>query len=251
VNNAIKYTKSGGVTVELSKKDQKIIIKIIDTGIGIAKDKHDIIFEEFRQESEGFSRSFEGTGLGLSITKKFVELMKGKIYVESEQGKGSTFIVELPYETIPEPINIKLSNEEPVHESMKTITENEKKTSILIVEDYEDNSYYIENILNDYKTDSAKDGPDALFRTKEKIYDIILMDINLGKGMDGIAAVKEIRKMDGYKNTPIVALTAYVMNGDKEEFLAAGCTHYLGKPFRRKQLVDIIGTIIKENHPVN
>jgi CheY-like chemotaxis protein len=77
------------------------------------------------------------------------------------------------------------------------------------------------------------------------------MDINLGKGMDGIAAVKEIRKMDGYKNTPIVALTAYVMNGDKEEFLAAGCTHYLGKPFRRKQLVDIIGTIIKENHPVN
>jgi PAS domain S-box-containing protein len=246
VNNAIKYTSTGGVTVELSKNDQNIIIKIVDTGIGIAKDKHEIIFEEFRQESEGFSRTFEGTGLGLSITKKFVELMKGKIYVESEPGKGSTFIVELPYETIPEPKIIKISSKELFSENSDEINETGDTPTILIVEDDDENRFYIENILNDYKTDSVSDGEGALSRTKAKIYDIVLMDINLGKGIDGITVVKEIRKMDGYKNTPIVALTAYVMDGDKEEFLAAGCTHYLGKPFKRKQLLSIIESIISE-----
>ena len=79
--------------------------------------------------------------------------------------------------------------------------------------------------------------------SRNKIYDIILMDINLGKGMDGIQATQEIRKIKGYKKTPIVALTAYAREGDKEEFLAGGCTHYLGKPFTVKQLLDLIENI--------
>lgn len=243
VNNAIKYTNTGGVTVELSKNSHKIVIKIIDTGIGIAKDKHEIIFEEFRQESEGFSRNFEGTGLGLSITKKFVELMKGKIYVESELGKGSTFIVELPCETMPDSINIKLADNESINENTPGIPIDKKTFSVLIVEDDEENRLYIRNILKEYNTDYAIDAPGAISRVSAKIYDIILMDINLGKGMDGLSAVKEIRKIDAYRNVPIVAVTAYVLNGDKEEFLASGCTHYLGKPFERNQLLNLIEKI--------
>jgi len=247
VNNALKYTISGGVTIELSENNNSTVIKVIDTGIGIAKDKHEIIFEEFRQESEGFSRSFEGTGLGLSITKKFVELLKGKIYVESEPGKGSTFVVEFPYESEQETAITKSDKSTPISGKAGSLAGKEKVSSILIVEDDEENRFYIENILKDFDTDYSKDGPGALAKAKEKNYDIILMDINLGKGMDGISVVKELRKTENYKDIPIVALTAYVMNGDKEEFLASGCTHYLGKPFKRVQLLGIINSIIKEN----
>jgi len=101
VDNAIKYTKSGGITIKVnikdSEKDKKLIIKISDTGIGIPRDKQDIIFDEFRQVSEGLGRTFEGSGIGLTLTKKFIEKMNGKIYLESEVNKGSTFIVEFNF----------------------------------------------------------------------------------------------------------------------------------------------------------
>jgi PAS domain S-box-containing protein len=96
ISNAIKFTHAGGIKIKLKKIDQVVEIKVIDTGIGIEKSNHDIIFDEFRQVSEGFNRNFEGTGLGLSVTKKFVEKFGGKINVESEFGKGSTFTVTLP-----------------------------------------------------------------------------------------------------------------------------------------------------------
>jgi len=96
-----------------------------------------------------------------------------------------------------------------------------------------------------YDTDSAVNGYEAIERVKNKFYDIILMDINLGKGIDGIQTVKEIRKLKGHEAIPIVALTAYTRYGDKEEFLEGGCTHYLGKPFSSKQLLDLCENIIK------
>jgi hypothetical protein len=96
INNAIKYTNEGGIAVDIALKDNFVEIKVIDSGIGIAKEYHEIIFEEFRQVSEGYSRNFEGTGLGLNITMKLVKKFGGEISVESELGKGSTFIVKLP-----------------------------------------------------------------------------------------------------------------------------------------------------------
>lgn len=243
VNNAIKFTNTGGVVIELSKENNNAVIKVIDTGIGITKDDLGIIFEEFRQESEGFSRSFEGTGLGLSITKKFVELMKGKISVESEKGKGSVFTVILPCEDFSKSINIKLNNKKcKMPETVKT-TSNRLSTPILIVEDDEDNRAYIRTILSQYNCEYAINGYSAMKKAKEKKFEIILMDINLGNGMDGVAAVNEIRKLDNYIKTPIVAMTAFVLEGEREEFLAAGCTHYLGKPFRKQQLLELINCI--------
>jgi PAS domain S-box-containing protein len=240
VNNAIKFTNSGGVTVELSKENNNAVIKVIDTGIGILKENREIIFDEFRQESEGFGRNFEGTGLGLSITKKFVELMKGKISVESEPGRGSVFTVVLPYEDFSKSINIKLDTKETEIKNHKKNTKSRLNIPILIVEDDEENRILIETILSKYNYEFAANGYVALQKVKEKIFDLILMDINLGKGMDGIAVVNAIRKLDNYKKTPIVALTSYVLKGDKEEFLAAGCTHYLRKPFRNEQLLELI-----------
>jgi len=96
VNNAIKYTHVGGVTITLERDNDFAIIKVSDTGIGIPEEKFEYIFEEFRQVSEGVGRGFEGSGLGLTITKRFVELMKGSIYVESKIGEGSVFTVKLP-----------------------------------------------------------------------------------------------------------------------------------------------------------
>ncbi len=240
INNAIKYTNAGGVEIELSKTENDVLIKVKDTGKGIAKDKFDIIFEEFRQESEGHGRSFEGTGLGLAITKRFVELMKGKIEVESELGVGTTFTVILPYEKAEQSINIKIKKEEPKIDFPIT----KDKLSVLLVENDTMNLDYTITLLKPYyNIESALNGPEAIEKVKNKKYDIILMDINLGKGMDGVQAVKEIKKLSGYKKTPIVALTAFVLPGDREEFLASGCTHYLGKPFTKNQILDLLKKI--------
>lgn len=245
INNAIKYTNHGGITVSLSKKDKDIIIKVIDTGIGIAKNKHKLIFEEFRQESEGHGRSFEGTGLGLAITKRFIELMKGTIEVESDSGLGSTFIVKIPHSKAKQTITIKLKEEDTDTISLPQPKEKDK-LSVLIVENDDMNLDYTVALLRDYyNTDSAFDGIEALEKVKTKSYDIILMDINLGKGIDGIQTTKEIRKLPGYEKTPIVALTAFVLPGDREEFISGGCTHYLGKPFSKIQILELLNNICK------
>ena len=94
------------------------------------------------------------------------------------------------------------------------------------------------------KMDIAKNGNDAVEKVSNNKYDVILMDINLGSGMNGIESLKKIRQINGYENTPIVALTAYAMKGDKESFLSSGCTHYLSKPFDKKTLVELINEIL-------
>ena len=244
INNAIKYTDTGGVTVILLKENNNVVIKIKDTGIGIAEDKYGIVFEEFRQESEGFNRNFEGTGLGLSITKKFVELMKGTIKVESEVGVGSTFTVKFPYEEAPETITIKTIKEEPKTVRILLPPPGKKIFSILLVEDDEVNRDFTAVILNDYyNVETAVNGYEAIDKVKNKIYNVILMDINLGKDMNGMVVVREIRKLPGYAKTPIVALTAFVLPGDREEFIKGGCTHYLGKPFTQNQLFKLLNNI--------
>ncbi len=241
MKNAIVYTKKGRITVMFDKDEKDMIIKVKDTGIGIAKENFDLIFEPFRQESEGYGRNFEGTGLGLSITKRFVELMKGKIEVESEAGAGSTFTVRLPFTDADTTREAKTGKKEIAKKAPDDKTQEKKELSILLVENDESNRYFTLAVLNKYyKTEFAVDGYGAIEAAKKKNYDIILMDINLGKEIDGIMATKEIRKMKGYKDTPIVAMTAYVREGDKEEFLAGGCTHYLGKPFTVKQLLDLV-----------
>lgn len=253
VGNAIKYTRIGGIIIELDiiNKDNTswVVLKIIDSGIGIAKESLKIIFEEFRQVSEGLNRQFEGTGLGLTITKKIVELLSGYIEVNSTVGTGSEFIVYLP---LPEAEH----NEPVIKEELKLERDMDfvdtKKPNdpglpqVLLVENDSVNRTVMTLFLNKTcKLDLAENGESSVEMAKKKQYAAILMDINLGTGMNGTEAAQEIKSIPGYENTPIVAVTAYAMVGDKEKFLNAGCTHYISKPFDKETLVNLVKSVIQ------
>ena len=245
VNNAIKYTKHGNIKIVLSEliKDEKrfAVIKVIDSGVGISKEAFSVIFEEFRQASEGFSRSFEGTGLGLTITKNFVEKMNGTIDVESEIGVGSTFTITLPVDYLPyeifQPDSIVQKNEN----SFEITDFDSGNLLVLSVEDDAISADFIVKFLKGIAlVDSVKTGLEALDMVKHKQYELVLMDINLGKGMNGIETTQKIRKISGYDDIPIIAVTAFAMVGDKEEFILKGCTDYISKPFKKLELIDIV-----------
>ncbi len=245
INNAIKYTKLGKVTITARKKiennEEFCIIEIEDSGMGIQSENIDIIFEPFRQISEGNARNFEGTGLGLTITKKFVELLGGKIFVTSKLGVGTKFTVKFPSITIPLPTKEYNVNEE------KEFKMEEKKgnLSLLLVENDLPSINIIKIYLQDkYNVDAAIDGLTALQMAEQKIYSAILMDIDLGFGMNGLDVAQKIKKMHGYENIPIIAVTAYAMLGDREKFLSAGCTHYIAKPFEKFALVELLEEIL-------
>ncbi|WP_407931227.1 ATP-binding protein, partial [Ignavibacterium album] len=244
VNNALKFTKSGGVTIFVEKEslDDKnyVSIKVKDTGIGIPEESLPKIFEEFRQVSEGLDRKFDGTGLGLTLTKKFVELLGGTISVESKLNEGSVFIVRFPLEE-------KKADEKSDHYESEMNTESseilqfKEALNILLVENDEASIEVTKLFLKDkFNVDISLNGEHALNLASLKKYDLILMDINLGKGISGIEVTQRIKQMSGYEKVPIIAMTAYAMVGDREEFFKAGCSHYLSKPFRKEQLLNVI-----------
>jgi PAS domain S-box-containing protein len=241
LNNAVKFTSRGTVTLSAFKDEKYLTIKVADTGIGIAKDKLEIVFEEFRQASEGTSRSFEGTGLGLAIAKKYTLLLNGNINVVSKVGKGSIFTVKLPLN--PGNVSHDISNNKPKLPDHKLQKEGFKK--VLLVEDDSISRKTIGKMLeNDYYIVSVNNAKDAIKNAKNEIYDAILMDINLGRGMDGIQATKVIRKINGYESIPIIAMTAYAMEKDKEEFLRCGCSHYIAKPFSIKEILAYLERVL-------
>jgi CheY-like chemotaxis protein len=238
LNNAIKYTDEGEVVITITSgiKQGKnyVVIKVKDTGIGISKENCSLIFEPFRQVSEGLSRKYEGTGLGLTITKKFVEIMNGYITVDSISGVGSTFTISFPISSMREK---KLSS---VNNMQGMRPDPLKIPNILHVEDDVLGRKVVRVLLKGYANiKEATDGEIAVKLAEEFPYDIILMDINL-RGISGLEAAKQIRQLSGYSNVPIVAVTAYAMVGDKEKFLDGNCTHYLSKPFTREDLLNVI-----------
>jgi len=253
VNNALKYTYSGGVKIIVDSviEDNKSFVQISvkDTGIGIPEDSLGLIFQEFRQVSEGFNRHFEGTGLGLTITKNFIELMNGQISVTSNVGSGSTFRIIFPlvidYQEVETPKLIEVSSNSTDEKELIL----DFKPRILIVENDSASIDIIRLFLKDLcDVDFTDSGEKAYKLVNESNYDLILMDINLGKGMSGTETTKEIRKIDRYKDIPIVAITGFAMRGDREEFLKAGCTHYLSKPFSRSKITRLIKQIfLKES----
>ncbi|HEX9251715.1 MAG TPA: PAS domain S-box protein, partial [Ignavibacteriaceae bacterium] len=238
VNNALKYTHSGGVTIDLSL-DKSIgknyaVIRVIDTGIGIAKEDQETIFDEFRQVSEGYNRHFEGAGLGLTIAKKFAEKMGGNISLQSEAGKGSTFTVVFPAEEetiIAEPIK-NIARENNLPHSMG------KSKKVLVVDDDSATRKIVELFLRgEIELDSASNSKEASDMINNNFYSLILLDISLGKGISGVDLLQEIKSIPAYKNVPIIAVTAHAMVGDKEKFLSSGFDDYLSKPFAKKDLV--------------
>ena len=249
VNNAIKFTTTGGITIELTKESnslgEQIVIRVRDTGIGIACENFETIFEEFRQTSEGIGRSFEGSGLGLTITKNFVEKLNGTIHVESELNAGSTFTIKFPIIIHAED---KTMQEQVVNQKTDYIKANYGENThpeILYVEDDIVAFNVVSRMLQDICTiEGAENSEEALKKVELKQYTAILMDINLKSGMDGSQTTTLIRKLKGYENIPIIAVTAFAMVGDKEEFLKAGCSHYISKPFSKKEIVSLVSEVL-------
>ena len=256
-DNAIKFTYKGGVKIKVARMPyygkEWGIISISDSGIGISVEQQKLIFEEFRQVSEGTSRKFEGNGLGLAIAQKIIQRLNGEIIVESLPAIGSTFTVLIPLASENSNGNGKLEIFTQVETTKKKeCTPGNLSTEILLVEDNETNKEVIMLYLKKIcKIDYAPDGKTALFMTSQKKYALILMDINLGNGLNGIEVTKEIRKIEGYKNIPIVALTGYAMYGDKEKLLEEGCSHYMSKPFMKKEIVELVQELLQSKNDYN
>jgi CheY-like chemotaxis protein len=233
LSNAFKYTDKGKIETGYNLLDKdNILFFVKDTGIGVDKEKQDIIFDSFRKSDNSTTRLYGGTGLGLSISKALVELMGGKIWVESELNQGASFYFTLPYE----PAH-KVNEEYQVEESK---TYNWEGKNILIVEDDELSYEYLKEILKDTEANilHAKDGQAAIdFCKKETNLDLVLMDIQL-PGIDGNTATEKIREFN--ENIPIIAQTAYALEDEKKKILQAGCNDYVSKPLDEEKLYEKI-----------
>jgi len=233
IGNAIKFTKDGDIWVRVSKIDQKdntykLKFEIEDNGIGITKEKQDNMFESFSQGSIQINRKYGGTGLGLSIVKGLIEILKGKIYLKSELGKGSTFTFEIPleYSDKTEPIK--------KEDYSKNINQLDlSKIKILVVEDNKINQMITKKILNkmNLECDVVDNGEDAVEHVKENKYGVVLMDIHM-PGISGLEATKIIRTFN--KELTIFALTAVTLEDKMHEFDEAGFNDIISKPFKQE-----------------
>ena len=245
LTNAVKYTKNGSITlnVDVVKKDNvcRLIISVKDTGIGIKKENLDKIFTKFERLDLEKNITIEGTGLGLAITKKLVELMHGKIVVNSTYGKGSTFTVAIDQKIVKKVKTIKV-----VEEEKTTKQVNLKGKKVLIVDDNLINLKVAARLLLSYKieTEEVSSGFDCIKKIEEgNKYDLILMDDMMPK-MSGVETFKKLQEIDGF-DIPVVALTANAIAGMKENYLKQGFNDYISKPIDKKELERVLKTYLK------
>lgn len=236
VKNAIKFCDEGTIEIGVEKKEPILEFYVKDTGIGIDKNRQNAIFDRFVQADIEDVKALQGSGLGLSISKAYVEMLGGKIWVESEPGKGTTF-----YFTIPGEIKIAGDkvNEQNVATSIKS--ENLKnKLKVLVVEDDESSEIYITQIVDELSKEIlvARTGAEAveLCRNNPDI-DLVLMDVKMPV-MDGYVATMKIRQFN--KDIIIIAQTAFALIGDKEKLIEAGCNDYIAKPINKDELIEMI-----------
>ena len=238
IKNAIKYTDSGCIEISCSKKSSALEVKIIDTGIGIPKNRIHSIFNRFEQADISDIHAREGSGLGLSIAKSYAEMLGGNITVESEEGKGSTFCLTIPWVE-------NQKKETGVINTRDTNNQMDRKFNILIVEDDDISFEHLKIITRDlakntYRTTNGKDAVE--FVRKNTNTHLVLMDIKLPV-LNGIEATKEIRKFN--KNVIIIAQTAYGFSDDKEMAVKAGCNDYIAKPIYKEKLLSMITKYLK------
>ena len=248
INNAIKFTNTGGVFITLKAFHREFIISIKDTGIGIPRASIELIFEEFRQVSEGLGRGFQGTGLGLTICKKYVELLGGQIYVRSTPNEGSEFTFQIPL--ISEELSYNEYDKKELSEIIEIVQppsqQNKTNYKILVVEDDSTSRDVIDRFLSEhYNVSFAENGTQALDYTSKTQFDLILLDINLGAGITGIEVKEKIRTITGYDKTPIIAATAFAMVGDREKFLSRGFDNYISKPYLKQELLKLVADILR------
>jgi signal transduction histidine kinase/DNA-binding response OmpR family regulator len=240
IGNAVKFTQQGSIAVVIGnegvqEKNILLGITVSDTGIGIEPDKLPGIFERFRQAEDSITRKYGGTGLGLSIVKDLVELQGGSINVTSEPDKGSSFRIVIPYKITQEVIN---NQQKWLGTSPKNAASADVR--ILVVEDNEINQQLMHHLLGYWELpyEIAANGKEALEKLQGQSYDLILMDIQM-PGMDGYTATAQIRHTLQL-STPIIAMTAHALAGEREKCLSAGMNEYISKPIQEEELYRMI-----------
>lgn len=245
LTNAAKYTEKGIVELSVmcvnNKDTSKLVISVEDTGRGIKPEKIDKLFTKFQRLDEDRNTTLEGTGLGLAITKSLVEMLGGKIVVQSKYGSGSKFTVYLSQKII----TLKGKNTNTVEESQthKQVFNNKK---ILVVDDNKLNLKVASRMLAPYKVniELANSGAECLEKIKSNSYDLILMD-DMMPHMSGTDTLQELKKNKDF-NIPVVVLTANAINGMKEKYIESGFSDYLAKPIDKLELARVLATYLKD-----
>ncbi len=242
INNGVKFTQSGSITFAIKEdynSPNNLILTVIDTGIGISEDQQKIIFDRFTQVNDSLSEQHGGAGLGLAISQKLTDAMGGRLVVQSEVGKGSTFSCHLPLPPAAPSDRRRLRLD-----ASLILPENFPKLKILAVDDIKENVEVIKMYLKDYpvQIQTATNGEEALLLFEDDVFDLILMDIRMPV-MDGIKATKEIRKLETLRATTrqvILAVTAHAFHEQKNKFLRAGFDGVLTKPFFKRELIQTL-----------
>jgi len=240
IKNAIKYTTRGGIVINCVLKNNNLEFTVKDTGIGIAPNRFEAIFNRFEQADIEDINALQGSGLGLSITKAYVEILGGKIWLESEEGKGARFYFTLPY-----------NHKEQIIKTEDIISETKTENiitdlKILIAEDDGTSDTYLTIITEEYGKEilHVKTGIEAVEACKlHPNIDLILMDIKMPE-MNGLDATREIRKFN--KEVIIIAQTAHAFDIDQDKSFKAGCNDYISKPIKKEALMEIIEKHIKK-----
>jgi PAS domain S-box-containing protein len=235
IKNAIKFTNKGSIEFGYEKKGKCLEFFVKDSGIGISETHKKIIFERFRQGSDSLDRNYEGSGLGLSICKSYVEMLDGKIWVESEERKGSIFYFTIPYDAVPEEKK-EIKNDVIAEDKEVQI----KNLKILIAEDDEASYILLTSMLKKISKEviHAKTGFEAVLACHNNPdIDLILMDIKM-PDMDGYETTLQIRQFN--KDVIIIAQTAYGFSSDREKAIEAGCNDYISKPTNNALLNNLI-----------
>ena len=265
ISNAIKYTNEGEISININCINQagicELMINVQDTGIGIKKENIDKLFTKFERLDVEKNTTVEGTGLGLAITKKLIEMMGGRINVQSQYGKGSMFMVTIPQkiskmeddsvakDKFEKTLSIPKTDIAPVTPVIKTppvvegVSGEYGSKRILIADDNKLNIKVAKRAFNGFNfvIDEASDGVEAVAKVKENKYDLILMDIMM-PNMNGEAALKELKKDPNFK-IPVIALTADAVAGAEEHYKSVGFDSYLAKPFNREQIKEKLDNI--------
>lgn len=240
LDNAVKFTDKGTISITLACRDTHVSVIIEDTGIGMSDQYIQRLYQSFSQEEDGYSRPYEGLGLGLTLTQRYIDVNNGTILVRSKKGLGTTVT-----------IGIAVADTKAAEGGLEVADADvdlpsEGPPRVLVVEDDTETQKFLNLILNDeYALCFADSAPAAWDILAEKAFDLILMDISLRGEEDGLKLTQRIRENADIAHIPIIAVTAHAFADDRQRSLDAGCNDYLPKPFRMKQLRELVEQFVR------